>query len=105
MDNDERQLVQVKMTKGSPLTSPYTRVFIYRNSVYGYPWFTSVRTILDDPAYAPWFLMFNGTGQVRVGSALPACVRAGVTATGECLSGWCVGARVGGWQGAGCWDT
>lgn len=38
MDNDERQLVQVKMIKESPLTPNYTKVWIYRNTVYGYPW-------------------------------------------------------------------
>ena len=62
MNNDERQLVQVKMIKNDPSTADYTRVWIYRNSVYGYPWFTSVRKILDDPDYAPWFIMFAGTG-------------------------------------------
>ena len=62
MDNDERQLIQVKLTKSSPDTAPYTKVWIYRNTVYGYPWFTSVRKLLDDPAYMPWFLTFNGTG-------------------------------------------
>jgi len=62
MDNDERQLVQVKMMKADPNTAPYTKVYIYRNSVYAYPWFTSVRKILDDPVYSPWFMMFNGTG-------------------------------------------
>ena len=35
MDNDERQLIQVKMTKASPLTAPYTKIWIYRNTVYG----------------------------------------------------------------------
>lgn len=62
MDNDERQLEQVKMIKSDPSTAAYTKVWIYRNSVYGYPWFSSVRKLLDDPAYAPWFIMFNGTG-------------------------------------------
>jgi len=62
MDNDERQLEQVKMIKQDPSTAPYTKVYIYRNSVYAYPWFTSVRKILDNPAYAAWFIMFNGTG-------------------------------------------
>ena len=37
MDNDERQLVQVKMIKSDPLTAHYTRVYVYRNSVYAYP--------------------------------------------------------------------
>ncbi len=27
-----------------------------------YPWYTSVRTILDDPAYAPWFIHFKPNG-------------------------------------------
>lgn len=63
MDNDERQLNQVKMTRGSPLTAAYTKTWIYRNSVYGYPWFSSVRKILDDPEYKPWFIMYgNSTG-------------------------------------------
>ena len=51
MDNDERQLAQVKLIRDSPLTPSYTKVWIYRNAVYGYPWFTSVRKILDDAAY------------------------------------------------------
>lgn len=59
MDNDERQLVQVKMIKDDPATPDYTKVWIYRNMVYAYPWFTSVRKILDDPKYAPWFMMFD----------------------------------------------
>ena len=62
MDNDERQLIQVKMIKDDPLTPDYTKVWIYRNMVYAYPWFTSVRKILDDPKYAPWFMMFSGKG-------------------------------------------
>jgi hypothetical protein len=62
MDNDERQLVQVKMIKDDPQTADYTKVYIYRNMVYAYPWFTQVRKILDDPAYAPWFMMFSGKG-------------------------------------------
>ena len=63
MDNDEQQLIQVKLTKTSPLTAAYTKVWIYRNTVYGYPWFTSVRKLLDDPKYKPWFIMYgNSTG-------------------------------------------
>ena len=27
-----------------------------------YPWYTTVRRILDDPMYAPWFIMFSQTG-------------------------------------------
>ena len=59
MDNDERQLAQVEAIKRSPHTAGYTKVWMYRNTVYGYPWFASVRALLDDPAYKPWFLLFD----------------------------------------------
>lgn len=38
MNNDERQLIQVKMIKDDPETADYTKVWIYRNMVYAYPW-------------------------------------------------------------------
>jgi hypothetical protein len=69
MDNDERQLMQVNLTKSASVTAEYTKIWLYRNTVYGYPWFTSVRTILDDPDYADWFLMFSGKGNYTS----PAC--------------------------------
>jgi len=59
MDTNERLLVQASMTKQA---SPDTRVWIYRNSAWAYPWYTSVRFILDDPQYKPWFLMFKPNG-------------------------------------------
>ena len=31
--------------------TPGTTVWIYRNTVYGYPWYTDVRKTLEDPAY------------------------------------------------------
>ena len=52
MDNDERQLIQVKMIKDDPITPDYRKVWIYRNMVYAYPWFSSVRKILDDDKYS-----------------------------------------------------
>lgn len=30
--------------------------------MYAYPWYTSVRTLLDDPAYEPWFIQFKPEG-------------------------------------------
>ncbi len=57
MDTNERLLVQAGMIK---VASPSTKVWIYRNSVYGYPWYDTVRFILDDDAYSPWFLNFSG---------------------------------------------
>lgn len=61
MNDEELLFQQVQMTTSA---SPETTVWVYRCSVYAYPWYTSVRTILDDPAYAPWFIKFkpgNGT--------------------------------------------
>ncbi len=40
---------QVQITTAA---TPGSSVWVYRCSVYAYPWFTSVRTILDDPACA-----------------------------------------------------
>ena len=41
---------------------PAHHTWVYRNIVNAYPWMTSVRRILDDPAYDVWFLRFkNGT--------------------------------------------
>ena len=59
MDTNERLLVQAGMARSSP-NAPLA--WIYRNSVYGYPWYNTVRFILDDPAYAPWFIKFAGPG-------------------------------------------
>lgn len=41
--------------------SPYPlQVFVYRNLVKALNWFSSVRLILDDPAYSGFFLRFAG---------------------------------------------
>ena len=70
MDTEERLLVQAGMLKlggggggggGGASAAPPPLVMIYRNTVYGYPWMTSVRFILDDDAYRPWFLTFSGS--------------------------------------------
>ena len=45
--------------------TPGTTVWVYRCSIYAYPWYTSVRTILDDPAYAAWFIDFKPEGPWR----------------------------------------
>lgn len=56
MDDEEMLFKQVQMTTAA---TPGTTVWVYRNTVYGYPWYTSVRKILEDPAYADWFLHFK----------------------------------------------
>ena len=68
MDCEERLVTQAVMTKKA---NPASHVFTYRNLVKALPWFSSVRTKLDDPAYSGFFLKFkdgiNGTYHV------PAC--------------------------------
>lgn len=59
MDDEEMLYQQVQMTAAA---TPGTTVWVYRCSVYAYPWYTSVRLLLDDPAYAPWFINFKEEG-------------------------------------------
>jgi hypothetical protein len=50
------------------------QIYVYRNSVKALPWFSSIRTILDDPDYAPWFLKFVPGGVFPNGTwHVPAC--------------------------------
>ena len=56
MDCEERLARQAKLTKSENEAS---KVFVYRNIVKALPWFSSVRKILDDPAYAGFFLRFD----------------------------------------------
>ena len=59
MDDEEMLFEQVKMTTSA---SPGTTVWIYRNTVYAYAWYTSVRRKLEDPAYSDWFVSFKPKG-------------------------------------------
>lgn len=59
MNDEELLMKQVQMTTEA---TPYTTVWVYRNVVYAYPWYTSVREILEDPAYEAWFLKFKPEG-------------------------------------------
>ena len=71
MDDEELLFKQVQMTTAA---TPGTTVWIYRNTVYGYPWYTSVRLTLEDPAYAPWYFKFAGKGpwfSKKCDSAIP----------------------------------
>ena len=47
MDDEEMLFKQVKMTTSA---TKGTTVWVYRNTVYGYPWYTDVRKTLEDPA-------------------------------------------------------
>ena len=57
MDDEEMLFEQVRRTTKA---SPGTTVWVYRNTVYAYPWYTSVRKTLEDPAYSPWYFKFAG---------------------------------------------
>ena len=59
MDDEEMLFKQVQMTTAA---TPGTTVWVYRNTVYGYPWYTSVRKILEDPAYSDWWIKFKPNG-------------------------------------------
>ena len=59
MDDEELLYKQVQMTAAA---TKGTTVWVYRNTVYGYAWYTDVRLTLEDPAYAPWFFAFKPKG-------------------------------------------
>lgn len=59
MDDEEMLWKQVQMTAAA---TPGTTVWLYRCTVYGYPWYTSVRKILEDPAYEAWWMKFKPQG-------------------------------------------
>jgi hypothetical protein len=47
---------QVKLSTSSSLGQT---VWVYRGSMWAYPWYTSVRKTLEDPAYADWYINFK----------------------------------------------
>ena len=50
---------QVKMSTSSSLGQT---VWVYRGSMWAYPWYTSVRKTLEDPAYSDWYVKFKPEG-------------------------------------------
>ena len=77
MDDEEMLFQQVQMTTTA---TPGSSAWVYRCSVYAYPWYTSVRTILDDPAYASWFIKCAlGLAIAGLGAALSLDSAAGGT--------------------------
>lgn len=58
--NDEEVLQQqVVMSTSASLGQT---VWVYRGSMWAYPWYTSVRKTLEDPAYSDWYLKFKKQG-------------------------------------------
>ncbi len=59
MDCEERLVAQAIAVKRG---RPHARVMVYRNLVKALPWFSTVRTALEDPKYAGFFLRFKASG-------------------------------------------
>lgn len=57
MNNEELLQEQVVMTTSASQIGQ--TVWVYRGSMWAYPWYTSVRLLLEDEAYAPWFVNFK----------------------------------------------
>jgi len=47
---------QVKMSTDASLGQT---VWVYRGSMWAYPWYSSVRKTLEDPAYHDWYIKFK----------------------------------------------
>ena len=47
----------VSIVAASAARSP--KAWVYRNTCKALPWYSSVRALLEDPAYAPWFLRYG----------------------------------------------
>ena len=52
----------MKQAQITTVATPGSTVWLYRNTIYGYPWYTGVRLALEDPEYTPFFLKFKPTG-------------------------------------------
>ena len=55
--NDETFLQ--KQVELSTSSMPGQTVWVYRGSMWAYPWYTSVRKTLEDPAYSDWYIKFK----------------------------------------------
>ena len=59
MNDEELLQQQVIMSTSASLGQT---VWVYRGSMWAYPWYTSVRKTLEDPAYADWYMKFKPQG-------------------------------------------
>jgi hypothetical protein len=53
---------QAALTKSA---FPQAKVWVYRNSILALPWFSSVRTKLNDAAYEGWFMHYSKNGKAN----------------------------------------
>ena len=59
--NDE-EVLQKQIELSTSHAEPGQTVWTYRGSMWAYPWYTSVRKTLEDPAYADWYMKFKPQG-------------------------------------------
>ena len=78
MDDESMLMAQMRSLR---VDDPGRKLWVYRGTIYAYPWYAETRKILDDPAYEPWFLHFR-TGN---GTVSPRCdVNASTAAARKC---------------------
>ena len=67
MTCEEDLLTQVQLSAADAALkgNPGQRYYVYRNSIKALSWFSSVRELLVDPAYAKWILPFSATPPIN----------------------------------------
>ena len=68
---EERLFEQAQAFKAA--RPAWARSWVYRNTCKALPWYSTVRTLLSDPAYAPWFLNFASNATVNGSYYSPPC--------------------------------
>jgi hypothetical protein len=59
MTCEENLVKQAQLIKANNPLGAAQKVWVYRNTVIAYPWMTSMRKIMDDPAHDVWFLKYR----------------------------------------------
>jgi len=63
MDDEKKLQDQVEMSVAASAAMGLNQsVWVYRGSMWAYPWYENVRKTLDDPAYSDWYIKFKPVG-------------------------------------------
>ena len=63
MDDEKKLQDQVEMSVAASAAMGLNQtVWVYRGSMWAYPWLENTRKTLDDPAYADWYIKFKPEG-------------------------------------------
>jgi hypothetical protein len=65
---NDLELLSQQVVMSTSAAQPGQSVWVYRGSMWAYPWYTTVRVILDDPEYKDWFVGFKPGGSYPNGS-------------------------------------